>query len=153
MVSEANSVNTVRKAEAALKARGMECREAVVSSSAEVVPAVNSLMGKVDALFVPDDNTVAVAMPLLSETAKEHGVPVYAAVDSLVRDGGLATCGINYTQLGRQTAQMVIRILNGAKIADTPVEVLKGSDVVVNGETAKALGIDVSQYLDAEGTR
>lgn len=151
--AEANSVNTVRKAEAALKARGMECREAVVSSSAEVVPAVNSLMGKVDALFVPDDNTVAVAMPLLSETAKEHGVPVYAAVDSLVRDGGLATCGINYTQLGRQTAQMVIRILNGAKIADTPVEVLKGSDVVVNGETAKALGIDVSQYLNAEGTR
>ncbi|MGI6076292.1 MAG: ABC transporter substrate-binding protein [Pyramidobacter sp.] len=148
--AEANSVNTVRKAEAELEKRGMAYREAVVSSSAEVVPAVNSLMDKVDALFIPDDNTVAVAMPLLSETAKERNVPVYAAVDSLVHDGGLATCGINYTQLGRQTAQMVIRVLNGSKIADTPVEVMKGANVVVNAETAKALGIDVSKYLQEE---
>lgn len=74
-------------------------------------------------------------------------MPVYTAVDSLVHDGGLATSGINYTNLGRQTGQMIIRVLNGAKIADTPVEVLREASVVVNGETAAALGVDVSKYV------
>jgi putative ABC transport system substrate-binding protein len=145
--AEANSTNTAHKAEAEMDKRGITYREAIVSTAAEVVPAVNSLMGKVDAIFVPDDNTTALAMTLLSEVAREHKVPVYAAVDSLVRDGALATCGINYTNLGHQTAQMIIRVLNGAKIADTPVEVPQDVGVVVNEETAKALGVDVSKYL------
>lgn len=144
--AEANSVNTARKAEAEMAKRGIAFREAVVSSAAEVVPAVNSLLGKVDAIYVPDDNTTALAMPLLSQTAVEHGIPVYTAVDSLVRDGGLATSGINYTTLGRQVARMVIRVLEGAKISDTPVEVLHEVSVVVNRETAAALGVDVSKY-------
>ena len=145
--AEANSTNTAHKAEAEMKKRGITYREAIVSTAAEVVPAVNSLMGKVDAVFVPDDNTTALAMTLLSEVAREHKVPVYAAVDSLVRDGALATCGINYTNLGHQTAQMIIRVLNGAKVADTPVEVPQDVGVVVNEETAKVLGVDVSKYL------
>ena len=145
--AEANSTNTAHKAEAEMKKRGITYREAIVSTAAEVVPAVNSLMGKVDAVFVPDDNTTALAMTLLSEVAREHKVPVYAAVDSLVRDGALATCGINYTNLGHQTAQMIIRVLNGAKVADPPVEVPQDVGVVVNEETAKVLGVDVSKYL------
>lgn len=144
--AEANSTNTARKAEAEMAKRGIAFREAIVSTAAEVVPAVNSLMGKVDAIYVPDDNTTALAMPLLSQVAIEHKVPVYAAVDSLVRDGGLATSGINYTNLGRQAGQMIIRVLNGAKIADTPVEVLHEVSVVVNKETAAAIGVDVSKY-------
>lgn len=145
--AEANSTNTAHKAEAEMTRRGITFREAVVSTAAEVVPAANSLMGKVDAIYVPDDNTTALAMPLLSETAKEHKMPVYVAVDSLVRDGGLATSGINYTNLGHQAAQMIIRVLEGAKVADTPVEVLHEVSVVVNEETAAALGIDVSKYV------
>lgn len=145
--AEANSSNTARKAEAEMTRRGITFREAIVSTAAEVVPAINSLMGKVQAVYVPDDNTTALAMPLLSEVAKEHRVPVYVAVDSLVRDGGLATSGINYTNLGHQAAQMIIRVLNGAKIADTPVEVLLEASVVVNEETAAAIGVDVSKYV------
>lgn len=144
--AEANSTNTAHKAEAEMTKRGIAFREAIVSTAAEVVPAVNSLMGKVDAIYVPDDNTTALAMPLLSQAAIEHKVPVYTAVDSLVHDGGLATSGINYTNLGRQAGQMIIRVLNGAKIADTPVEVLHEVSVVVNKETAAAIGVDVSKY-------
>jgi putative ABC transport system substrate-binding protein len=144
--AEDNSRNTVRMTEDEMKKRGITWTEAVISSASEVVPAVTSLMGKVDAVFVPNDNTTALAMTLLSEVAKEHRTPVYAAVDSLVRDGALATCGINYTTLGRQAAQMIIRVLNGVKISDIPVEVLQESSVVVNEETAKTLGVDVSKY-------
>ena len=75
------------------------------------------------------------------------GLPVYPTADSMVRDGGLATVGINYTVLGGQTADMVCRVLEGTPIADIPVELLNESSVVVNGDTAAALGVDVSRYV------
>ena len=62
-------------------------------------------------------------------------------------DGGLATVGINYTVLGGQTADMVCRVLEGTPIADIPVELVNESSVVVNGDTAAALGVDVSRYV------
>lgn len=65
----------------------------------------------------------------------------------MVRDGGLATVGINYTVLGGQTADMVCRVLEGTPIADIPVELVNESAVVVNGDTAAALGVDVSRYV------
>ena len=75
------------------------------------------------------------------------GLPVYPTADSMVRDGGLATVGINYTVLGGQTADMVCRVLEGTPIADIPVELVNESSVVVNGDTAAALGVDVSRYV------
>ena len=75
------------------------------------------------------------------------GLPVYPTADSRVRDGGLATVGINYTVLGGQTADMVCRVLEGTPIADIPVELVNESAVVVNGDTAAALGVDVSRYV------
>lgn len=144
---EVNSVSAVRKAEKAIAARGLKCVEAIIANSSEVATAASSLVGKVDAYFLPNDNTIATAMPLLAQIAIDAKLPVYTAADSMVHDGGLATSGINYTQLGRQTADMVIRVLQGKKIADTPVEVLLKGDIIVNQATAKALGIDVSRYL------
>ena len=145
--AESNSTNTTRKAEAEMTKRGLTYQEAVIASAAEVPAAINSLMGKVDAVFVPNDNTTATAMPLLSQIAIENKVPVYAAVDSLVRDGALGTRGISYTELGQITAKMVTEILNGAKVADTPVIVMRGSIVEINKDTAAALGVDVSKYV------
>ena len=75
------------------------------------------------------------------------GLPVYPTADSMVRDGGLATVGINYTVLGGQTADMVCRVLEGTPNADIPVELVNESSVVVNGDTAAALGVDVSRYV------
>ncbi|MDY3869453.1 MAG: ABC transporter substrate-binding protein [Pyramidobacter sp.] len=145
--AEASSTSTVRRAEAEMTRRGMTFTETAVSTAAEVIPAVTSLAGKVEALYIPDDNTVALAMTVLSEIALEHGKPVYAAVDSLVRDGGLATAGINYTNLGRQTARMAVKVLEGTPVSKLPVEVLRETSVVVNPDTAAALGVDVSKYV------
>lgn len=145
--AEASSSNTARKAKAEMTRRGLKFREAVVSTSAEVPAACGSLIGNVDAIYVPDDNTTALAMPLLSQMAIENEVPVYTAVDSLVHDGGLATSGLNYTDLGRQTARMVIRVLEGESPADMAVEVPEKLSVVINPGTAEELGIDVEEAL------
>ena len=97
-------------------------------------------------MFVPIDNTVAGAMSVVAAEAIKAGKPLYVAADSMVRDGALASVGVNYTNLGKQTADMAVRILQGGDPAAMPVEVLKDANVVVNEETAAAVGVDVSKY-------
>ena len=145
---ESNSVSVISNAKAALEAKGVQYIETCVVNSGEVTSAAQSLIGKVDAIFCPIDNTVAYAMPNLAQNAIQPNRPVYDAADSMVNDGGLATVGVNYTQLGVQTAQMAAQILSGKAVADVPVQVLTQYSTVANKDTAAALGIDVSKYTN-----
>ncbi|HVJ49661.1 ABC transporter substrate-binding protein [Desulfitobacterium sp.] len=115
--------------------------EATVTNSSEVQQAANSLVGKVDAILIPNDNTVATAMPIVSQIGIKAKLPVYVTADSLVRDGGLATNGINYTTLGKETADMAVEILNGRKAGDIPARTMSKMDIYLNKDTAQALGI------------
>lgn len=65
----------------------------------------------------------------------------------MVNDGGLATVGVNYTQLGKQTAQMAAEVLSGKPVSEVPVQVLSEYATVVNPDTAAAIGVDVSKYV------
>lgn len=143
---EVNSRVVVDQVKELLSARGLNFAEATVTNSSEVASATSALLGKADALFVPIDNTVASAMPTVSELAIESHKPVYAAADSLVRDGALATVGVNYRALGKETGDMVAQILKGAAVKDVPVRVMSTFDRVFNDDTAAQLGIDLSAY-------
>ena len=90
---------------------------------------------------------VALAMPTVADAAIKAKVPLYAAADSLVRDGALASVGVNYTNLGKETAKMALKALTGTAIKDLPVMVLEEQNIVVNQETAAAIGVDVSKYV------
>ena len=144
---ESNSVSVIRDVKVALNAAGIAFEEATVINSSEVTTAAQSLVGKVDAIFSPIDNTVAYAMPNLAQIAIEAKLPVYVAADSMVNDGGLATVGVNYTQLGKQTAQMAAEVLSGKPVSEVPVQVLIEYATVVNPDTAAAIGVDVSKYV------
>ena len=105
---EVNSQSIIEKAKAFLDARGLAYEEVTVASSGEVQQAARGVIAKgVDALFIPNDNTVASALPVLAQEAIAAGLPVYPTADSMVRDGGLATTGVNYTKLGELTAQAI----------------------------------------------
>ncbi|AHF06201.1 ABC transporter substrate-binding protein [Desulfitobacterium metallireducens] len=121
--------------------------EATVTNSSEVQQAANSLVGKVDAIFIPNDNTVATAMPVVSQIAIKAKLPVYVTADSLVRDGGLATNGINYTTLGQETADMAVEVLNGKKPGDISAKTMSKMNVYLNKDTANALGITFPEEL------
>ena len=127
-------------------AQGISYTEASVASTGDVQTAAQTLLSKCDAIFAPIDNTVASAMGVLADEAIKAGKPVYVAADSMVNDGGLATVGVNYTNLGTQTADMLLKVLTGTPVCEVPVEVLKENAVVVNEETAAAIGVDVSKY-------
>ncbi|MEG2143980.1 MAG: ABC transporter substrate-binding protein, partial [Oscillospiraceae bacterium] len=117
--AEVNSVTVITEMKKLLEEKGIKIKETPVNTTGEVATAAQTLVSNVDAIFSPIDNTVALGMPVLSKIATENKIPVYVSADSMVHDGGLATVGVNYENLGRQTARMAVRILEGAKISDT----------------------------------
>lgn len=138
---EVNSVSVIGDAKAYCDANGLGYAEGTVTNSSEVQQTGLQLLSECDALFAPIDNTVATAMPNLAAIATEQKKPVYVAADSMVADGGLGTVGINYTNLGKETAAMVKDILEGKKPAELPVRTLSDFAEVINDVTLAALGL------------
>lgn len=141
--SEPNSKIQADLAAAAFEAAGIEVIIATVTTSNDVQTTITSLARDVDGIYLPTDNTMAATMATIGEIAAEYKVPVVAGATGMVDDGGLATYGINYTDLGRQTARIALRILqDGEKPADIAVETSDNLELVVNEEMAETLGID-----------
>jgi len=138
---EANSVSVIKDLKEYASKNGMTVIEGTVTNTSEVQQVAQSLVGKADALFSPIDNTVASAMPVVAQVANAAKKPVYVGADSMVKDGGLATYGINYQVLGQETATMAIDILNGKKPADIPVKTMDKMDIYLNKDTAAAIGL------------
>lgn len=145
---EDNSVSVIADVKAYLDGKGISYIESGVSGTGDVQTAAQSLLSQCDAVFSPTDNTVASAMGVLAGEAIKAKKPVYVAADSMVHDGGLATVGVNYTNLGAQTADMLLKVLTGTPVSEVPVEVLRDNAVVVNSETAEAIGVDVGKYAE-----
>lgn len=150
--AEVNSEVQVRIVKEEAPALGLEIVEATVSSSADVLQAAQSLIGKVNAIYVPTDNMVVSAAQSVVQVANENKIPLISGESSVVDAGGLGTIGINYTNLGAQTGEMALRILDGAKPADMPVEGQKNFDIVLNQEAIDLLGIEVPADIKSKAT-
>lgn len=140
--SEANSVSNLGKVKTYCETKGIDVVESAVTTISDVQTNAQVLTTKVDAIFAPNDNTVASAMSALASEANKAKIPVFVGADSMVMDGGFATVGIDYTDLGKETAKMVDAILNGKTAADLPVKVFKDNlNVYVNESVMNTLGI------------
>lgn len=145
--AEANSVIQADMAKEACAAAGLEAADYTVSSSNEIQTVVESMVGKVDAIYAPTDNMIAAGMATVGMVANENGIPVICGEEGMVNEGGLATYGINYFELGYKAGQMAAKILTeGGEPASMPIEYLASEEceLTVNQETADTLDIDVS---------
>ena len=141
--SEPNSKIQADLAIAELEAQGVEAIVQTVTTTNDVQTTLTSLAQEVDGIYLPTDNTMASTMAIVGEVAVEYQLPVVAGAGAMVEDGGLATYGINYTDLGRQTARLALRILeDGEDPAEISVETSDNLELIVNEEMAEALGID-----------
>lgn len=138
--SEINSQSVVEQAKKIADQYGYSYIEMTITNTSELQQAAQSLAGKVDAIYTPIDNSIASAMPVLASVGKEAGIPVYVGADSMVADGGYATVGINYEDLGQKTGEMVEKVLTGTAIADLPVVTLDNFQKVINKTTADIIG-------------
>lgn len=145
--AEDNSRFQIDLAEAECKKIGLEYEEFTVSNQNEVMTVVQSMVGKVDAIYAPTDNMIAATMGVVSEVATGAKLPVICGEDGMVQSGGLATYGLNYYQLGKQTAAMAVDILkNGKNPAEMPIQYLETCDFSYNKETADLIGVDLSKF-------
>lgn len=145
--AEDNSGIQAELAEKACKKAGLATERYTVSSSNEIQQVVESMAGKVDAVYAPTDNVIAAGISTVAMVANENDLPVICGEENMVNGGGLATYSLSYYDLGYRAGEMAVKILKGeAKPADMPIEYLSGDDLklVVNEDTAKTLGIDVS---------
>ena len=143
---EVNSQVQVDWAKEAAAELGLEIEEATVSNSSEVQQAANSL--DVDAIYVPTDNAVVSALESVIRVGQNEQIPVIAADGASVERGAVATYGINYRELGVQTADMAVRILSeGADPATLPVETQTEPELYVNPTAAEAMGVEIPQEM------
>ena len=148
--SEDNSVTPIAEAKKYLDEKGIAYLEKTGNTTDEIVAAAASLVGRVDAVFTPTDNRVMDAEVAVAEILNEAGIPHYTGADSFVQFGAFTTCGINYTELGKYTADMAFDILEGGAVPE--FHVMDGGIITVNTDTAKALNIDYSVFSTMANT-
>ena len=146
-LSEPNSEVPIAEAKEYLDSKGIAYEEATANTNDEVIAAASSLIADgVDAVFTPTDNVIMSAELAIYEDFIEAGIPHYTGADSFVRNGAFATCGVNYTDLGAQTADLAYKAITEGMDAMEDYYQVSGGIITVNSETADALGIDYSVF-------
>lgn len=147
--SEDSSKQPIADAKAYLDEKGISYVEKTGTNNTEVSQAADALAASgVDAIFTPTDNTVMTAELAIFEKFIDAGLPHYAGADSFALNGAFCGYGVDYENLGIETADMIVDILNGADPAATPVQTFDNGIATVNTETAEALGIDYSGFAE-----
>ena len=150
--SETNSVATVKQLKEYAKKNDIKVVESAITNSNEIQTAAQSLAKKCDIVFSPTDNTVASSIATANDVFIKNKIPFYVAADSMVKDGALATSGVDYEYLGQETAKMVVEVFNGSDTASMPVETMDKTSVFINSETAEAMGLDIPESVMKKAT-
>lgn len=145
---EPNAVIMAAQADQALAKHGIELVRAAVTNTSEVKQAAESLVGRVDALYITLDNTVVSAVETIIEVANKNKIPFFASDRDTVERGAFATVGFKYYDHGYQAGQIVVDILkNGKNPGEIPVRFPDKLDFILNLKAAEAQGIQVTDAM------
>lgn len=150
---EANSVSLLAVLKAEGEKAGIKIVESAATKSADVQGAARALVGRVDAIYVPTDNTIISALEGAVAVAEEAKLPLFTADTDSVGRGALAALGFNYYDVGKQTGEVVVRILKGEKPGEIPVRVANGTDLVVNKAAAGKMGVVLPESVLKRATK
>lgn len=144
---EINSKIQVDIAKQAAAEYGLTIVEATVTNSNEVSQATQSLMGRVDAIYVPTDNTIVSSISAVIKVANDHKIPVIGSERGQVEAGAVATKGIDYKELGKQTGRIAVEIIKGKKPQDIPIEGAKTVTLIINQKAAETIGLTIPKDI------
>lgn len=145
--SEANSVSTIEQISEVFKKLNIEILKVAAPATTEVSTATQSLIGKVDAIYIPNDNTLISALDAVLKVSQEHRIPVFSSDPESVERGCLATIAPNQYEIGKQAGKMIISVLNGINVDKIALERASSLTLVLNLETARHLGITFPQSI------
>jgi len=144
--NEANSVYQAEIARGIAEGLGLTVEVGTVTTTGYVQQNTLSVANRVDAIFIPTDNTHADAMSIVAQVSLETGVPVFPGEENMTLAGGVATQSVNYFELGKQSGQMAVAILrDGADPATMPIQFAQTLNYIVNGFMVEELGITVPE--------
>lgn len=145
--SEANSVSTLETYKKLAPQYGFEIVESGVGQKSEIPQAADIILSKVDCVSNMTDNAVVASLSVLLEKANAAKIPVFGSEEEQVKNGCIASAGLDYFNLGIQAGKMAARVLGGEKVSDIPYETLKGSKLTVNSGVAGELGITLPEEI------
>ena len=144
---ETNSVFLKDLAKEKAEELGLEMIEAPVTSSSEVYQTAQSLVGRVDGIYVPTDNTIVSAIQSVIKVTNENDLPLVVADNSSVKAGALATLGIDYYKLGKQTGAMAKKVLEGTDPGSLAIQRIEDADLIINLKAAEKMNVEFPQKL------
>ena len=146
---EANSVALLNAVKALAPARSLQIVEASAGRTADVSGAAQNLVGKVDAIYLPTDNTIISALGTVLNVGTDNKLPVFTGDTESVQKGSVASIGFDYFQVGVETGAVVARVLKGEKPGTIPVKNASGSNLVINAKAAAAMGVTIPAAVQA----
>jgi len=150
---EPNSVvqiNELKKVQSSLNITDIV--EATAASTAEVNAAAMSLVGRVDAIWEPSDNTVATAIASVVAVCEEHKIPLFASDVGMASEGAISGLGLNYTVNGQTAAKLAARVLRGENPANIPISMTPMTIVYLCPAAAERMGVTIPQAVLATAT-
>lgn len=149
--SEVNSKYQVEMAKIEAQKLDMTVQDYTVSNSNEIQQVVEQAVKSVDVLFVPTDNLVVSCMPVVSQIANSNKVPIICSETASLKNGALATYGVDYYEIGKFNAKQAVEILNNnKKISEIPIESPKDVKLAINNDAMESLGIKIPDELKGE---
>lgn len=145
--AEVNSVSFLKEMEAVAKTKGITLVYAGVNNTAEATNAATSLVGRVDAIYFPNDNTTMAAAGSIALVGIKNKIPTFANDSASVEHGILAGVAYDRFAMGRQTGKIVVAVLKGKNPQDIPVVYDTPFEVVINERTQKALNLKLPETL------
>ena len=145
--SESNSEIQLEEAETISKEFNLNVISTGITNVNDIPQSLNSIINKIDVLYLITDNTVASAIPLLVNTCYSKNIPIFGGERAHVVSGAIATIGIDYYKLGLQTAEAAVKIIDGNIPQEIPVGNLKDMELVINEDAIKKLNIQVPKDI------
>ena len=140
---EDNSVSLVALISENAAEHELEIEEVTVAATSEVATAARNLVGSVDAIYVPTDNTVVSALESVIQVGQDNQIPVFAGDTDSVERGAIAALSFDYYDVGRQTGVMVTKVLQGNSAGDLAVEFVQDLKLSINPTAAEAMGVEL----------
>lgn len=150
---EVNSVVQIKMLDDIVDKYGLTVVEATAASTADVLAAAQSLVGRVDTIWVPADNTAVAAFESIVGVGEGNHIPVFAADVATVERGAIGCYGLNYTVIGTESGKIAARILRGEKPANIPVQTIPLDELYFNKGAAQRMGVTIPQELLAKATK
>lgn len=144
-VSSPNVILELNAVQQAAPKLGLETIRLEVKKAGEIVPAIESLKGRADALYVSTDPLLTVNQVSINTLAVRQRLPTINAFRQYVEAGALMSYGPNFPDLFRRAGDLVDMILHGAKPGELPVEQPVKFDLIINLTTARALGLTIPE--------